>query len=75
MAGWQETFPNAKVIYTTGGMKGPKHAEKNEESHAFGEIIRAVLRGSIGAGAWFKCGRLWWRDPGRSQRGPCGAGA
>ncbi len=45
MAGWQTKFPNAKVIYTTGGMKGPKHAEKNEESHAFGEKIRAAVKG------------------------------
>lgn len=45
MAGWQDKFPNAKVIYTTGGMKGPKHVEKNETSHAFGEKIRAAVKG------------------------------
>ncbi len=45
MAGWQAKFPNAKFIYTTGGMKGPKHAEKNEEAHAFGEKIRETIKG------------------------------
>ncbi len=46
MAGWQAKFPNAKFIYTTGGMKGPKHAGRNAEAHAFGEKVREAIKGN-----------------------------
>ena len=38
-------FPNARVIYVTSGFSGPKFAENNGRSAAFGEAIRARYRG------------------------------
>lgn len=47
MAEWQAKFPKVRFIYVASGLSGPKYAKQNESSFAFGEKVRAELRGKV----------------------------
>jgi len=44
---WQSEYPNVKFIAVTSGFMGPKYAKENDASQAFGELVRAQLKGKV----------------------------
>ena len=47
MDAWRAEFPNVRFIYVTSGFMADSRAKENENSHAFGEKVRAKYKGAV----------------------------